>query len=329
MVRRAFGDVVHPIGFERVDDGTKKGVYRVHLAPTTGHGDSAPASVIVYSWAADENFWPEQTPDNSPDPQDPFGPASGLHRFLQSRAILEDLGIRTLHLYLADDSRQQHPGDTAVVEDVPGPNLERLYTLDAQRAHTATVDLAANLRRMHSHRAPRFGTLEHLRTGVRPTAQACHHVVLEHALGDLTDAAAREPRIAAAGDRITARLHTLHARIGARDDHRLIHGELGPDHVLVTPDDQAVLIDIEGLMFFDVEWEHVFLELRFQQHYRLLAADCPVALDPHRMSLYRLAIRLSLVAGPLRLLEGDFPDREFMQFVAESNTRAALALIED
>lgn len=93
---------------------------------------------------------------------------------------------------------------------------------------------------------------------------------------------------------------------------------------MVDANDNAVLIDIEGLLFFDVEWEHVFLELRFGQHYPALAVN---GLDPHRLSLYRLAMRLSLVAGPLRLLDGDYPDREFMLSIAEHSTQAALALL--
>jgi hypothetical protein len=71
----------------------------------------------------------------------------------------------------------------------------------------------------------------------------------------------------------------------------------------------------------------VFLELRFHEHYRLLANDKD--LDQQRMDLYRLAIRLALVAGPLRLLEGDFPDRAFMQQIVEGNLQAALALLPE
>jgi len=33
-------------------------------------------------------------------------------------------------------------------------------------------------------------------------------------------------------------------------------------------------------------------------------------LDGQRLAVYILAMRLSLVAGPLRLLDGDFPDRD-------------------
>jgi hypothetical protein len=92
----------------------------------------------------------------------------------------------------------------------------------------------------------------------------------------------------------------------------------------VDPDGQPVLIDIEGLMFFDVEWEHVFLRLRFGEDYELLERS---DLDEQRLTLYMLAMRLSLVAGPLRLLDGDFPDREFMVGIAEHNLKQALALL--
>ena len=44
-----------------------------------------------------------------------------------------------------------------------------------------------------------------------------------------------------------------------------------------------------------------------------------------RVRLYSLAMHLSLVAGPRRLLDGDFPDREPMVAIVEHNVRAALA----
>ena len=37
-------------------------------------------------------------------------------------------------------------------------------------------------------------------------------------------------------------------------------------------------------------------------------------------------MHLSLVAGPLRLLDGDFPEREGMQGIVEYNLRQVLAL---
>jgi hypothetical protein len=109
-----------------------------------------------------------------------------------------------------------------------------------------------------------------------------------------------------------------------RSQYGLIHGELGPDHVLVDRRGQPVLIEIEGLMFFDVEWEHAFLRLRFGEHYRWLDHS---DLDEGRLTFYTLAMRLSLVAGPLRLLDGDFPDRDFMRGIVEHNLQEALAFL--
>jgi hypothetical protein len=52
-------------------------------------------------------------------------------------------------------------------------------------------------------------------------------------------------------------------------------------------------------------------------HQVLARAD----LDERRTALYTMAMRLSLVAGPLRLLDGDFPDRAGMLEIAEHNLR--------
>jgi hypothetical protein len=113
--------------------------------------------------------------------------------------------------------------------------------------------------------------------------------------------------------------------VRARRDYRLIHGELGPEHLLLDRDGIPVIIDIEGLMFFDLEWEHVFLKIRFGPHYRLVQRP---GLDESRMELYTLAMCLSLVAGPLRLLDGDFPDRDGMLSIAEANIQRTLAFLD-
>jgi hypothetical protein len=69
----------------------------------------------------------------------------------------------------------------------------------------------------------------------------------------------------------------------------------------------------------------VFLRLRHpDSHYRRLAVE---GLDEDQLALYTLTQRLSLTAGPLRLLDGDFPDRAFMQGIAEYHLNEVLALV--
>ncbi|WP_343948360.1 phosphotransferase [Nonomuraea longicatena] len=276
------------------------------------------ATVVVYVWADTENFWPAVDEVGTADP---LAPASGLVPFLAAQRSLDSLGVRVPQLLLADGGRRRYRADVAVVEDVCGGPLEGLFDTDPGRAGSALGDLAGMLKAMHGRRSPRYGRVDLLEQDV---AASCEALVLDRALRDLEEAAGRDDRIAAAADALGDRLRELAARVAPRAEYGLIHGELGPDHVLVDGDGHAVLIDIEGLMYFDVEWEHVFLRLRFGERYAALARP---GLDPRRLDLFMLAMRLSLVAGPLRLLDGDFPDRPFMRTIAEHNTEEALALL--
>ncbi|MGW3355631.1 phosphotransferase [Streptomyces bungoensis] len=315
LVRIALGPGCRAVAVDRLRGGSRKGVYRVRV-------DGAPVrSVIVYRWADAENFWPAERGN---DTADPFAPTSGLAPFLAARRALDGLGVRVPRIFLADDSRRLHPADVAVVEDVSGDTLEALFTSDPARAAAALDDLAAATDRMHRHRLPRYGRADLPARGGTATGVSCERLVLDRALRDLDEASTRDGRIAAVGDRLRGRLHGLAALVAPRAEHGLIHGELGPDHVLVDAAGRAVLIDIEGLMHFDVEWEHVFLRLRFGEHYAVLSRP---GLDPRRLDLYALALHLSLVAGPLRLLDGDFPDRDAMRRIAEHNLAQALALL--
>jgi hypothetical protein len=148
--------------------------------------------------------------------------------------------------------------------------------------------------------------------------------VLDFSLRNIAEAASRDQRVASARDRLEERLRELAAAVRPRTEYSVVHGELGLDHVLVDRDGNPVLIEIEELLYFDVEWEHVFLRIRLGDDYPRLAVD---GLDEDRLSLYLLAQHLWLTSGPLRLLDGDFPDRAFMRRIAEYNLNQALTLV--
>ncbi|MER6525779.1 phosphotransferase [Streptomyces sp. NPDC001508] len=299
---------------ERVTGGSKKGVYRLVMDDAT--------TAIAYLWDADENYWP--TAEGDDDLTDPFSPGLGLHLFEAAHARLDGLGVRVPRLRLAQRAGDRGPADLAIVEDIAGQSLEDLLARDPRAAAAVTARLGDALAAMRSHHAPRYGKVAVVDAGGRSRGTSCEGVVLDRALRDLAEAASREPRITAARDRLEERLRGLAAGVRPRAEYRVVHGELGPDHVRVDTDGHPVLIDIEGLMYFDVEWEHVFLRIRFADACPPLGTD---GLDGSRLALYTLAQRLSLTAGPLRLLDGDFPDREFMAGIAEHNLKKALELV--
>lgn len=317
VVRAGLGPGRRVAAVERLRGGSKKGVYRLTLDDES--------TVIGYVWAAAENYWPQRQGSSGVDLADPFSDASGAGLFEASHACLDALGVRVPRLFYLDRSRTAYPADIALVEDVRGEALEARLQRDLPGGQRSMALLAAALRAMHQHRGARIGkvawTLSAAATGQQPS---CEQIVLDRALGDLAEAARRVPRVADARGPLEAAVRELGAAVRRRADYSLIHGELGPDHVLIGEHGHPVIIDIEGVMFFDIEWEHVFLQLRFGEHYRWLRAD---GLDDHRLRFYRLAMYLSLIAGPLRLLDGDFPDRAAMLQIAEHNTARALDLV--
>src|ERR1700675_2512513 len=94
-------------------------------------------------------------------------------------------------------------------------------------------------------------------------------------------------------------LGELAAAVRPRAEYSVVHGELGLDHVLVDADGSPVLIDIEDLMYFDVEWEHVHMQVRLGRDWARTVGVHD--LDEDRLALYMLSQRLFLVAGPMRL----------------------------
>jgi hypothetical protein len=177
---------------------------------------------------------------------------------------------------------------------------------------------------MHSHTSVEFG----FPTPSGPAGfagQTAAEFVLERGRRALAEAAARVPEIGARREALAEALISRFAATTPRREHGVIHEELGPDHVLVDDAGQPVLIDIEGTTIFDIEWEHAFLELRFGQLYPLLRT---VPLDEARMRLCRLTHYLSLVAGPLLLIDGDFPRPDGMREIAADNIPRVLATLE-
>ncbi|MFC9621805.1 phosphotransferase family protein [Streptomyces sp. NPDC056930] len=312
--RAALGGGRRLQALKRVAGGSKKGVYRLVMDDAT--------TAIAYLWDDAENYWPAAEGDD--DLTDPFSPGLGLDPFEAAHARLDALGVRVPAIRLVDRDGAHCPADLAIVEDVPGESLEELLARDPRSAAPVMARLGEALEVMRRHQASTYGKVAVVDEGGTSRGTSCERVVLDRALRDLAEAASRDPRIAGARARLEERLLGLVAAVRPRAQYAVVHGELGPDHVLVDADGNPVLIDIEGLMYFDVEWEHVFLRIRLHDGYGPLGVD---GLDDDRLALYMLAQRLSLTAGPLRLLDGDFPNRAFMAGIAEYNLTKALELV--
>ncbi|GAA5032436.1 hypothetical protein GCM10023317_83750 [Actinopolymorpha pittospori] len=113
--------------------------------------------------------------------------------------------------------------------------------------------LGESLGVMHECAAPTFGKVALVDRGGRSRGGSCEEVVLRGAVDDLAEAASRGRWMAGAMDELDDVLHNLAAEVRPRSRYGLIHGELGPDHVLVDRQGEPVLIDIERSLIVEFE----------------------------------------------------------------------------
>jgi hypothetical protein len=313
VVRAAFGGDQSLLRVERLAGGSKKGVYRL----TMDDGGTA----LVYAWDDSEDYWQGVLPEGADDPADPFSHASGLTLFEAAARRLASAGVRCPELLFTDRSRSVYPADIAVVEDVAGGSLEALLENDPVAAQRPLSVLVGWLAAMAAIRSPSLGKVAFVDAGGRSPGTSCERVMLDRTLAQLSEIAGRDRRAAGAQRRLEETLHSLAKPIRPRAAAALVHGELGPDHVLLDRRGEPVLIDIEGAMYFDVEMEHVWMRMRFGEHYAKLSRD---GLDEDRLRLYQLCMHLGLVAGPLRIAGTSHPEREWFRSVAEHHLKRAL-----
>jgi hypothetical protein len=313
VARAAFGRSRSLLTVERLAHGSKKGAYRL----TMDGGSTA----LVYAWDDSEDYWQGVLPEGADDPADPFSHASGLALFEAAAHRLASAGVRCPELLLADRSRSVYPADIAVVEDVAGGTLEVLVENDPAAAERPLSVLAGWLAAMAAVRSPSPGKVAFIDAGGRTPVTACEKIMLDRALAQLPEIAGRDRRAAGAQGRLEEALRVLAEPIGPRTAAALVHGELGPDHVLLDRRGEPVLIDIEGAMYFDVEVEHAWMRMRFGGHYAKLSRG---GLDEDRLRFYQLCMHLDLVTGPLRIAGTSHPERDWFRSLADHHLQRAL-----
>jgi hypothetical protein len=299
----------------RLAGGTTKGVYRLAMDDGT--------TAIAYLWEDSENYWPQAPNEN--DAADPFSSGNSIGLFATAHRLLASLGLRVPRIYLLDRDRAHYPADIAILEDFPGEDLLALRERDPVAAKPVLARLREALAAMRGYRGRAPGKVSFIDAGGMPRWPTSEEAVLALGLRCVAEATERDRRIADNRERLKDRLRELAAAVRPRAEYSVVHGELGLDHVLVDADGNPVIIDVEDLMYFDVEWEHAHMRVRLGRDWASTVGTGD--LDEDRLALCMLAQRLFLVAGPMRLLDGDFPDRAFMRSIIEHNQNEALALL--
>ncbi|WP_245237496.1 phosphotransferase [Paenibacillus ihuae] len=310
-IGKVFGNAYLVSSVSKMQGGAQKVVYKVNC--TNGF------SCVLYIWDLSMNFFQQEIEENNINIQ---SYSSDLFAF--NNRFLTENSIRTPALYNLNNERTQYSYDYALVEYISGQKAEAYFGHPDPRVQEHVLQqVGALVTAMHSNERNIYGTPQQLHNG--SNQGQCHLLQLDNAKLQLSYAAKHIEFIGANQEKILDKLYELEARIKPRRQYGLIHGELGPDHVLVNDRLDPFLIDIEGVQFFDIEHEHSFLELRFGKFYRYLKND---SLDPDRMRFYWFHHHISLTSGGLKLLHRGYPDQQFAGNLAKYHAECTMRYIE-
>ncbi|MHA2283538.1 MAG: phosphotransferase [Promethearchaeota archaeon] len=209
----------------------------------------------------------------------------------------------------------------AFVEHIGGGNfLQYATSLPVIEKHSLLKDVNELLRTLHSQRRSYPGLLTD--SPRRPTWTV--DFVLQKVKHDVELISRWHKEIKAAKPRILDLLRQRRQAIQDRAQYNLVHGEAGPEHILVDHDGKPYLIDVEHVHFSNIESDHASLELLFGEDYRFLSRD---DLDPFMMDFYRLALHIVYARGASQLVKKGYHDQDMAKRMMKKNLSAILALL--
>jgi hypothetical protein len=309
-MRSVFGNGYLVRSVAKMHGGAQKVVYKLECQ----NGFAC----MLYVWDMASNYFQDEISDNTEDER-----SYGSDLFELNNDYLGRIGIRTAKLYYMSKDKARYPFDYAYVEFVQGHNAEAYISSDAYEQKVVFSRIKELLERMHAVNRKSYGNL----VSELDRADPCHHKQLRNAKEQLSYLVKHSEEMKMKETMIINLIHKLETRIVGRETYGFIHGELGPDHVLVNEKLEPYLIDIEGAAFHDIEHEHSFLAFRFGDVYnRYMSGQ---NLDPDRMRFYRLHHHISCASGGLKLLQRGFPNKAFAEAIYTYNMKSVLDSLEN
>lgn len=306
-LHRAFGGTCEIESVKRFHGGTRKQVFFLHLSV-------APSICALYIWHDENRYFTEREDDthNHSDSRAPL-----LLKTNTDFLLAHGIGVPRIY-YMGVLESGYH---FAFLEYIAGGSLQTFMETQPTEAQKAVLEkFGTMVHRLHTIQRDFPGTLLDDARGV-PLPQDAW---LERGLLELNAAADTEPPVAEKRDQIEAKMRTLYAQIAPRTDFRYIHGEMGPDHVLLGQSDLTPhLVDVDGMHFTDVELEYAILAMRFapEIYARYLH---PQGLDPARTAFYKFGMHVSFVYGGSRLLRGNHENRALAESILYGHLKHVL-----
>lgn len=302
--REVFGEQYELDSMERILGGAQKHTY---LAKCTNGFE-----FVIYQWDKSMTYF-----ENN-DESAVFC-SSSPKLFKSNNELMREHGVLTPELFYMDISRNEADCEYAFAEYINGHDMDYIMEKEPERLPKIIKVLKDNIDRLHSIKSSAVGQVGRMQGSefniisaeLEDIHQNCQYLQANDA--EYTDVYIQVEAIA----------KDCAEKLEKRNEYTFIHGELGPNHVIVDKDDNTYLIDIEGAKFYDVEEELSFLNMRFNKMLNI-SKD---AVDEQRMHFYYIGHCLGNLRGAVELRQKGFYDMDDVNGMIEFFHKQVIEII--
>ncbi len=286
--KQIFDDISGELSMVRILGGAQKHTY---LATTQNE-----FKFVIYIWDQSTSYF-------SYDEEKDIFLSSSVKLFELNNKKMSELGVRVPKLYYMDRSKNEQQYAYAFVEYIDGVDMDTIIAKEPERLGAVLQSLRKNISKLHQIKNETVGKLEHLQSKDFNIIDFS----LEGAKKNITYLMEMDEENKTLYLIIEKKIYELAKGMIPRNEYTFIHGELGPNHVMVNENNEAVLIDIEGAKYVDIEEEVSFLKIRFNEYYADIHNS---TVDEKRMKFYHICHCLGNLSGAIELKAKGYYDMD-------------------
>lgn len=285
-IKEIFGENYELVSMEGILGGAQKHTYRAVC--------SNGFSFVVYQWDQSTTYFEKNDAD--------IFCSSSAELFQLNNALMRENHVLTPELYYMDKSRLEGDFEYAFVEYIDGHDMDYIKEHQPERLPAIWESLRRIITHLHNIKSNCPGQLERMLDADFDIGSYELNGMRENCLYLQKHDPEYEKYYLNAYNKAKEYLN----KFKKRDSYRFIHGELGPNHVMVDANNNAYLIDIEGAKFCDVEEELGFLNMRFDEKVYSSSYD----IDENRMLFYYIGHCFGNMSGAIELKEKNYYDMD-------------------
>lgn len=252
-------------------------------------------SFVIYKWCDETTYF-------TYDSEVAVFRSSSAILFEENNKIMIQNGVLTSKIYFIDRTRCEQNYDYAFVEYIDGLDIDHISSKYPERLPKAIESLTDNINKLHKVKSKRVGQVGRMQDKEFDILRFS----LENLFEDCDYLTNNDKNFKDMYIYTKEKASLLVKKLSKSSEYTFIHGELGPNHVIVDKDNKSFLIDIEGAKFCDVEEENSFLKIRFSSDIKEVADE----VDVNKMLFYHITHCFGNLRGAIELKAKGYYDMD-------------------